>query len=273
MNKNESLFTILNIRKGTRLERRDIRQSVLVFFISGRISVVGNNLIKTLIDADRILLLPKYAAAYGEAVTDCVFVTCVLPDEISEEGKVIKSSLSGPLPDDFVYEFNTLPMVPAVRKSLNLLCEMLGYKALSYEYQRIKLREIIMCMKELYAPKDLAAFFYPLCSGDNADFRDFVINNYRSFNDVASFAGYANMSVSTFSRNFKKAFGVTAYRWLNDRRSEMIYKDIVYTDIPFGEIAEKYDFSTPSYLIYYCKRQFGDIPSNLRKLKHLAKAD
>ena len=111
-------------------------------------------------------------------------------------------------------------------------------------------------------------FFWPIL-GEDIDFKDFILANYKRILDVKEFAGAANMSLSTFNRKFKETFNDTAKHWLMSRRDESIYKDITMTDIPFSELADKYSFSSPAYFATYCKKTFGRNALELRREKRL----
>lgn len=77
--------------------------------------------------------------------------------------------------------------------------------------------------------------------------------NSRTLFDVKEFAVQANMSLSTFNRRFKETFNDTAKNWLLLRKQEFVKHDITLSNLTFNEIAEKYSFSSTSYLVTFCK--------------------
>ena len=83
-------------------------------------------------------------------------------------------------------------------------------------------------------------------------------------NDVNELADMAHLSLVTFNRHFKKAFGETAARWLEKRRAEDLLREIQLTRKTFAEIALEFRFSSPAYLTTFCKRHFGKTPKQLR---------
>ncbi len=89
--------------------------------------------------------------------------------------------------------------------------------------------------------------------------------NSRTLFDVKEFAVRANMSLSTFNRRFKETFNDTAKNWLLLRKQEFVEHDITLSNLTFNEIAEKYSFSSTSYLVTFCKKYFGKTPNELRK--------
>ena len=81
--------------------------------------------------------------------------------------------------------------------------------------------------------------------------------NSRKIFDVKNFALQANMSQSTFNRRFKETFNETAKNWLLLRKQEFVKRDVALSNLSFSEIAEKYKFSSTSYLVTFCKKYFG----------------
>lgn len=262
--KEDEIFSFISVPAGAELNRIHIDTSQIVFMLSGKTRTVCNNSVAKKIKAGTIFLLPKFAPVHGTALEPCEFFICRIPDGFESTDKAYIRKLPSYIPPGFSYEFNTLTVVPVVRTYLRLLMWMLKQGFKSATYQRLKRIELFYYLKTCYSPADMAAFMYPLIGGRSVFFKDFVISNYRKFQDVESFACAASMSVSTFSRKFKESFGMTAYKWLNERRAEEIYRDIVRTEDSFTEIADKYGFSSSAYFVYYCRRHFGRKPSEIR---------
>ena len=72
-----------------------------------------------------------------------------------------------------------------------------------------------------------------------------------------------NMSATAFNRKFQKAFGLSPRQWLIQKKKEKLFRDIVMTDIPIGELAFKYHF-TENYITTFCHEHFGKSPTQLR---------
>ena len=131
-------------------------------------------------------------------------------------------------------------------------------------YHQIKRDELFLYLRAGYTKEELALFFYPVL-GQNLEFKDFVLMNSRKIFDVKHFALQANMSQSTFNRHFKETFNETAKNWLLLRKQEFVKRDIALSNLSFSEIAEKYKFSSTSYLDTFCKKYFGKTPKEIRK--------
>lgn len=73
-------FGRLVVSAGDYLRRRVPEVSVLVFLMSGSIRILRNNAREKEISSGSMILLPKFACAYGTALTDCEFFIVKVPD-------------------------------------------------------------------------------------------------------------------------------------------------------------------------------------------------
>lgn len=73
------------------------------------------------------------------------------------------------------------------------------------------------------------------------------------------------MSGVVFRKRFKQEFGIAVSEWLRKRRKEHIENMLVNTDLPLYMVAENNGFNTPSAFSDYCRRNFSQTPSQIRK--------
>lgn len=258
-------FTLRRFSAREKMERESVEDNQIVFILSGKIKSVSLRSVIREFNAGSALLFPKFSCVFGIALEDCEFIICRIPEDAERYDRFSKLLQYHSFSSDFKYDYNTLTISPVLEKYLQLLKIELSEGMDSPSFQKLKLDEMGLCLKTMYPYDVLAEFFYPLIGNQYPSFRKYVLNNYKSYEDVSSFAESAGMSLSTFSRCFKSAFGTTVYKWLDDRKAENIFRDIVMTDISFAEIAEKYCFSSQTYLVYYSKKHFGLAPSAIRK--------
>lgn len=257
------IFRRFSAKEKMEMKYRDVSQ--IVFFLSGKVKAVCIDAKVREFESGSIMLLPKFSSAFGIAMEDSEFIVCRIPEDAERYGRL--SLLSGQyrFPKGFRYDITTLSITPVLMQYLDLLKMAMDAGIADIAYQRLKLDELGMYFKSMYSGELLARFFYPLTGDKFVEFRKFVIGHYQSYEDVSSFAESAGMSLSTFSRCFKSAFGTTVYRWLDDRRAENVFMDIVMTDMSFSEVADKHGFSSQAYLVYYTKKHFGLAPSAIRR--------
>lgn len=136
-------------------------------------------------------------------------------------------------------------------------------------FMKIKTKELFYLLKAYYTKEELAGFFYPLYS-KNAAFAMFVFKNHRYVKTVTEFARLYNCSTSNFDKNFRHAFGTSSYKWMMNRRIDMIYNELQTTQKPLKQIAEETGFASQPQFTDFCKKHLGASPGQLRKSKGIA---
>lgn len=132
-----------------------------------------------------------------------------------------------------------------------------------YHFHLNKQEELLFLLRGYYPRKELYRMFSSIMDNPMS-FREKIEHKPRNISSVQALSGYMNMSVSAFIRKFKKEFGITPYKWLEDRTCENILREIRFTDKTFEEISSDYDMSSGAYLTAYCRKHFGKTPSQLR---------
>ena len=133
---------------------------------------------------------------------------------------------------------------------------------LLYYFQQLKKELLFIELFGLYDDQELARFFAPILSADSG-FKDRVLRNYHCVNTAKELASKLNMSPTAFKQKFNDAFGLPAKQWMILKKKEKIFRDIVMTDIPISELADKYKY-TINYMTTFCKKHFGQSPTKLR---------
>jgi AraC-like DNA-binding protein len=171
---------------------------------------------------------------------------------------------------DFIPEFYYLDINERVKSFLTFLdtCMIDGLKC-TY-YFELKSKEFYFLLRAYYTRKDLFAFFYPLLSYD-ISFSELIIKNHCKAKTVQELADLVHYSLSGFQKRFKKVFGISAYHWMKEERSKLIYHQINSTEKSFKEISDEYGFSSPSHFNDFCKANFGDTPGKIRRQKTTTK--
>lgn len=105
--------------------------------------------------------------------------------------------------------------------------------------------------------------FDPLIAADD-DFKSRVLAIYPKVSTTKELMGELKMSPATFKRKFQSSFNISPKQWLIQKKKEKLFRDIVMSNLPIAEIAEKYDF-TVNYVTSFCKKYFGKTPTELRQ--------
>lgn len=127
-----------------------------------------------------------------------------------------------------------------------------------------KLREVFFVLRSYYEKEPLASFLAPLLR-EEIDFKEFVLTNYLRVNTVQELAQKKGITLRLFNKLFKEAFNATPYQWMLEQKGEVIKERLSRREVPFTDIIEEFGFSSPSHFTVYCRKQFGETPSRLRK--------
>lgn len=95
--------------------------------------------------------------------------------------------------------------------------------------------------------------------------RDFVGENLSKGIGLAEMAGVANLSRYHFSRQFKRATGLTPHRYVIECRVERARELLSNTELSVGDVASAVGFANQSHLARHVRRRFGVAPSVLRR--------
>lgn len=264
-NRDYKAFNVISLLKDEDLTRPSMSVSALVFVYTGKICVKLNDEdFFHEISEKHILMVTKGTRVRVRALENSLLMSCHFDTRERIVPCKYMKQLHQEIQEGFEYSFRTLVFHPIIDIYIEMMIMFLNKKDCCLRYHSIKLEEMHFYLQEYYSRKELAEFFFPIIvSGNN--FKDFVLNNYKNIKDVKSFASSANMSVSTFNRKFRETFMESAHKWMKENKNKELLKDILMTEIPYIELASKYHFSSLSYLISFCKQQYGKTPKDLRE--------
>lgn len=136
---------------------------------------------------------------------------------------------------------------------------------------KLKHKELIWAFTRYYGTEELQSFFHPM-TDEQVPFRNLVMTHYRKANNTEELAELCGYGVHTFRRIFKNEFGVPVHRWLIKKRAENVNFRLSQVYIPFSDIIDEFNFSSPQELNRFCKANIGDTPSNIRQ-KYIQSSD
>jgi len=160
-------------------------------------------------------------------------------------------------------QYFTLTVNERLRNFLDLLANCLDDGLRCKCFIDLKAKEIFYYFRAYYPKELLRDFFMPLLTKDYS-FSVFVLQNHTKIKTVQQFADVYGYSLSSFEKQFKKIFRISAYQWMKEQKSKAIYNDLIYSKISLIELTDKYDFSSLSQFCDFCKRAFGSSPGKIR---------
>ena len=116
-----------------------------------------------------------------------------------------------------------------------------------------------------YNAEDQFNLFYNLM-GHNVSFQTLIENNRSKAKNLKQLAEICGYTVNQFNEIFRRYYpDITPREWIQSSRRKEILDDIKNTSIRLIDLSDKYGFSGPGNFCAYCKREFGDIPSHIRR--------
>ena len=236
----------------------------IIFIVDGELEHSYENQNKKNISKGNVMLIPAGYKISCKALTDVSLVVFRINKEIQLCDRFPLSRLSGVYDDVDGLNIGYLEMKDCTWNYINDLTKYILHGFKCYHYFDLKINEFMFILRGFYSKEELFLFFYPLISSDTG-FTHQVLLRYQQAKNVQELAALTNYSVSGFEKHFKKAFGVSAGKWLKERRAINIYHEINSSQKSLKSICSDFGFSSITYFNDYCKRQFGVPPGEIRK--------
>ncbi len=261
-----ALFETIKLEAGKLFIRESMDRSALVFLLSGKIRISTKNVVNREIEAGKMFLVTAGDSFYGRAITDVILLRCSFTQEIALCNKFALKKLQRYASCEESEDNSDIALLtihPLLQQELELTSSVMGKGLMCVHYQRLKQDIIFMELRGLYKKEELARMFAPLLGADD-DFKNRVLEIYPRISTIKELMVKLQMSHATFNRNFHNSFNISPKQWLIQKKKEKLFRDIVMTNLPIAEIAEKYGF-TVNYVTSFCKEHFGKTPTKLRQ--------
>lgn len=234
---------------------------MLVWFIAGETKIVQADTWYTCKPGD-ILLIPRnqLATIINNPTNSQLHKTVVMHLSTLRlrefyDGLTIDTSGSGP---GRIRCFRDHPLLDSCFASLLPYFEL---KELPEDIAAIKITEAISILRLIDADIDveLANFEQP----GRVDIVDFMERNYMFNMSLERFGYLTGRSLSTFKRDFKKAFDISPQRWLTRKRLELAYIHFTEKKLRPADVYFRVGFENLSHFSYAFKKHFGYAPTDL----------
>ena len=261
----------LHLSRGSTMQRDELEKSIIIFVLKGSTSLsTGNTVEKKISCGEMVLIAPQknYKLCGLKKDTHLKILSFDASSRnVFNGGHSIMDLL--PFLKNENNKHNEL-MVLKIHEQLSVcltVTDIFIENGLEYEYlDELRKSEIFYLLFELYPPKELAAFFYPLLN-ENLQFKEFVLKNSLNVKNVAELAALFNYSTSGFIKRFKKYFNESPYKWMLKQRAENIFFELKKKDKTPKQIALEHHFSSYEHFIRFCKTQYGCTPTEVVKRK------
>jgi len=237
-------------------------QHMLIWFISGETKIVQSEATHKFKTGD-IFLIPRNQPAtiinypkdgLPHKTVVMLLTTNVLRDFYS---KLEIQARAVPIPK--IRSFSNHPLLESCLASLIPYFEI--QEPFPENLAALKITEAISILRTIDQSVDsiLANFDDPY----KVDLIGFMEKNYMFNMPIEKFGYLTGRSLTTFKRDFKKAFNLTPQRWLTQKRLELAHFQISEKKRKPQEVCYETGFENLSHFSYAFKKQFGYAPTNL----------
>lgn len=158
-----------------------------------------------------------------------------------------------------IFRFRNHPLLQSCMASLKPYFEI--GEQLPAEIADIKIHEAIAILRTIDPDTDsvLANFEEP----GKIPLSGFMEKHYMFNMDMEKFGYLTGRSLTTFRRDFKKAYGITPQKWLTQKRLELAHRFIKDSHRRPVDVYLEVGFENLSHFSYAFKKQFGVVPSEV----------
>lgn len=253
----------IRIEKGQKWDFTPIGNKIL-FVIEGVLNFSFGEYLDKTISKGFMLAFPANYNFTSYAEEDCEIIIMRVTSHIKLCDCYSMENLLTEKKENFEHDLTFLEIKEPVWNYIDCIKYYLNDGLKCYYLLDLKIKELFYLLRGYYTKGDLLYFFYLTLTNDN-NFSDFIQANHHKAKTVQELADLANYSLSGFQKRFKRVFGVSAYQWMQEKRSKNILHEINSSDKSLKEISNDYGFSSPSHFNDFCKDHFGATPGKIRK--------
>ncbi len=233
----------------------------LSLLLAGELHINWGEHKDVVVKAGEMYFLPRGAEVSGYFVGDVDMVVAVMGRGMT--GKELDDLRAMKNHERFQnYEFKPLPMLPPMVRLAESVKEYLEAGVNCSHLQQSKCSELYVILHWFYSIADNAQLFYPM-AGAISEFRDFILDNFKLTTSIDELAAKANISRSTFSREFKETFSTTPHKWIDEHTRLLIIRKASEPNVSVKDIMYEVGVYNPSQFTKLCKRLCGVTPSKL----------
>jgi AraC family transcriptional regulator, exoenzyme S synthesis regulatory protein ExsA len=240
-------------------------QHMLVWFISGETKIVQTDATYFFKNGD-IFLIPKNQLA-----------TIINYPKDGQPHKTVTMHLTTKRLRDFYANLDVKPKAvasqkihcfsnhPLLESCLTSLIPYFEMKDLPGNIADLKITEAISILRTIDKEIDdvLTNFEEP----GKIDLTSYMEKNFMFNMPLEKFGYLTGRSLTTFKRDFKKAFNITPQRWLTQKRLELAHYQLTEKKIKPVEVYYEVGFENLSHFSHAFKKHFGYSPTELKVQK------
>lgn len=176
-----------------------------------------------------------------------------------------------------VESFKTDDLIPLKKSPLleSFFASMLPYFDLDYklpeELSKLKTQEAITILRSIN--KDIDNILSDFSEPHKINLVEFMERNYMFNMPIKKFSYLTGRSLTTFKRDFRKAFNATPQKWLTQKRLELARYQLTEKSKKPIDVFYEVGFENLSHFSFAFKKQFGKSPTELSNQKKISAAN
>lgn len=256
-------FILNTVKAGGRIDTANHDFNNLLVVLEGRLMAGYNEHRDIELGKDEMIFLPAYSVTRIQAVTDAKVMvgTFNFPSD-AYSSRTMQSLWELRLRTQFY--FSSVPVKPVLKQYLDLLARYLNDGLQCDRLHEVKEKEIFMIFMWYYSDQEFVRLFYPIIV-KSLDFRTMVMKNYTKAKSVSELAYMVGMSRSKFDYKFREEFGMSAKEFMQERMAAKIRYYMTKPGVTVKDIMTQCGFSSFTQFYRFCKKQFGESPSEIMR--------
>lgn len=236
---------------------------MLVWFISGETKIIQAEATHVFKSGD-IFLIPRNKPAtiinYPKDGLPHKTVVMHLTADVLRKFYLDLGIKAKATPVPVIRSFSNHPLLQSCLASLVPYFEVIG--GLPTNLAALKMAEALSILRTIDPTIDnvLANFEDP----HKADLISFMEKNYMFKMPLSKFSYLTGRSLTSFKRDFKKAFNTTPQKWLTQKRLELAHYELAEKKRKAVEVCYETGFENLSHFSYAFKKHFGYAPTSVQ---------
>lgn len=241
---------------------------VIMFIVKGQLKLSLNMYDESILEENTFFFHPGNVKSLMESLTDYTLIILRFRLNMDLCAQFPLQQLCDEAKQPEQKQLCALPVTELIQPYMDGLQKLFEDDNYCAYFHELKLKEFLFLLKISYSQEELQRLFHPILNKD-LEFAAKIYSNLHKVKTVKDLIEIFNYSYSGFEKRFKKIFGVSAYKWLQNERAKAIYHEITCTTKTIVTIGYEFGFSSPSHFNDYCRRMFNDTPGNLRKTNRI----
>ena len=264
------LIEVAKILKSDR-KKMSVNSNEIVFVLEGKLKYTFDDLAEYEVSKGQLIFLHargKYSCKALENVTIVVFrITKPMQfcDAFSIEKLYNPEEYAGTFRPAAKNMFSVLDMNPRLQHFIEEVKDCFSDGLRCQGYFEIKAKELFYLLRVYYTKEVLRDFFFLIQNEDTA-FSEYIRLHWKRFDSIADMAESMQLSYKQFSKRFTDVFGEAPQKWIVKSRAQNIYNEITLTEKLFKQIAIENGLGSNIHLTWFCQKNFGKAPSDIRRL-------